>query len=96
MASAGQGPKPPTLQGITTPSGDPVCKLSKAGLKVFTEALQHELRNTPSCRISAHLLIPGFVFSGLTARGREHKPDAPKAAALRRPPPPRGRRNTWV
>jgi NAD(P)-dependent dehydrogenase (short-subunit alcohol dehydrogenase family) len=63
-------------QGITTPPGDPAYNLSKAGLKVFTEALQHELRNTPDCRISAHLLIPGFVFTGLTARGREHKPDA--------------------
>ena len=26
--------------------------------------------------MSAHLLIPGFVFTGLTARGRSEKPDA--------------------
>jgi len=25
--------------------------------------LQHEVRNTPGCRVSAHLLIPGFVFT---------------------------------
>jgi hypothetical protein len=43
-------------------------------VKVFTEALQHELRNRPGCRISAHLLIPGFVFTGLTAQGRTEKP----------------------
>jgi NAD(P)-dependent dehydrogenase (short-subunit alcohol dehydrogenase family) len=63
-------------QGITTPPGDPAYNVSKAGVKVFTEALQHELRNTPNCRISAHLLIPAFVFSGLTARGRTEKPAA--------------------
>ncbi|HVJ35641.1 MAG TPA: SDR family NAD(P)-dependent oxidoreductase [Terriglobia bacterium] len=61
-------------QGITTPPGDPAYNVSKAGVKAFTEALQHELRNTPDCRVSAHLLIPGFVFTGLTARGRSDKP----------------------
>ena len=61
-------------QGITTPPGDPAYNVAKAGVKAFTEALQHELRNTPDCRISAHLLIPGFVFTGLTARGRTEKP----------------------
>ena len=61
-------------QGITTPPGDPAYNVSKAGLKAFTEALQHELRNTPNCRISAHLLIPGFVFTALAANGRTEKP----------------------
>ena len=61
-------------QGITTPPGDPAYNVSKAGVKAFTEALQHELRNTEGCRLSAHLLIPGFVFTGLTARGRAEKP----------------------
>lgn len=63
-------------QGITTPPGDPAYNVSKAGLKAFTEALQHELRNTPNCKISAHLLIPGFVFTALTAQGRTVKPAA--------------------
>lgn len=61
-------------QGITTPPGDPAYNVSKAGVKAFTEALQHELRNTPGCRLSAHLLIPGFVFTPLAARGRTEKP----------------------
>lgn len=61
-------------QGITTPPGDPAYNVSKAGVKAFTEALQHELRNTPECNVSAHLLIPGFVFTGLTANGRTEKP----------------------
>ena len=63
-------------QGITTPPGDPAYNVSKAGVKAFTEALQHELRNAPGGRISAHLFIPGFVFTGLTARGRTEKPAA--------------------
>jgi hypothetical protein len=63
-------------QGITTPPGDPAYNVSKAGVKAFTEALQHELRNTKDCHITAHLLIPGFVFTGLTAKGRTEKPAA--------------------
>lgn len=62
-------------QGITTPPGNPAYNVAKAGVKVFTEALQHELRNTPGCRLSAHLLIPGFVFTGMTAGGRTEKPE---------------------
>ena len=63
-------------QGITTPPGDPAYNVAKAGVKAFTEALQHELRNRPDGRLSAHLLIPGFVFTGLTAKGRAEKPAA--------------------
>jgi hypothetical protein len=63
-------------QGITTPPGDPASNIAKAGVKVFTEALQHQLRSTPNCRLSAHLLIPGFVFTPLTAQGRTEKPAA--------------------
>jgi len=61
-------------QGITTPPGDPAYNVSKAGVKAFTEALQHELRNTDGCRVEARLFIPGFVFTPLTARGRTEKP----------------------
>ncbi len=61
-------------QGITTPPGNPAYNVSKAALKAFSEALSHELRNTEGCRITAHLLIPGFVFTGMT--GRSEKPPA--------------------
>lgn len=61
-------------QGITTPPGNPAYNVSKAGVKVFTEALEHELRNTEGAKISAHLLIPGFVFTGLTKGERTEKP----------------------
>jgi NAD(P)-dependent dehydrogenase (short-subunit alcohol dehydrogenase family) len=63
-------------QGITTPPGNPAYNVSKAGVKVFTEALQHELRNTADAKLSAHLLIPGFVFTELTKGDRTEKPDA--------------------
>lgn len=61
-------------QGITTPPGDPAYNVSKAGVKAFTEALEHELRNTDGAKVSAHLLIPGFVFTDLTRHDRTEKP----------------------
>ncbi len=63
-------------QGITTPPGDPAYNVAKAGVKAFTEALQHHLRNVDGGKVTAHLFIPGFVFTGLTARGRTDKPQA--------------------
>ena len=61
-------------QGITTPPGDTAYNVSKAGIKVLTEGLQHSLRNTPGCKVSAHLLVPGWTFTGLTARSGAEKP----------------------
>jgi len=61
-------------QGITTPPGDTAYNVTKAGIKVLTEGLAHELRDTEGCRVSAHLLIPGFTFTGMT--GAAEKPAA--------------------
>lgn len=62
-------------QGITTPPGDPAYNTAKAGVKVFTEALAHELRNTEGASgLSAHLLVPGFVWTELTKGERTEKP----------------------
>ncbi|HEY4163767.1 MAG TPA: SDR family NAD(P)-dependent oxidoreductase [Dongiaceae bacterium] len=61
-------------QGITTPPGDTAYNVTKAGIKVVTEGLAHELRNQEGSKVTAHLLIPGFVFTSLTARGRTEKP----------------------
>lgn len=61
-------------QGITTPPGDPAYNVSKSGVKTFTEALQHELRNTKDCHVTAHLFIPGFVYTALTKGDRVEEP----------------------
>ena len=61
-------------QGITTPPGDPAYNVAKSGVKTFTEALAHELRNTEGHQLTAHLLIPGFVFTDLTRGSRTEKP----------------------
>ncbi len=61
-------------QGITCPPGDTAYNVSKAGVKVVTEALAHELRNTAGCRVTAHLLIPGFTYTGFTRVHHQEKP----------------------
>jgi NAD(P)-dependent dehydrogenase (short-subunit alcohol dehydrogenase family) len=61
-------------QGITCPPGDTAYNVSKAGVKVLTEALAHSLRNEEGARISAHLLVPGSTFTGMTRRNRTEKP----------------------
>jgi NAD(P)-dependent dehydrogenase (short-subunit alcohol dehydrogenase family) len=60
-------------QGITTPPGDTAYNVSKAGVKVLTEGLAHSLRNIDGCKVTAHLLIPGHVWTGITGR----KPEQP-------------------
>jgi NAD(P)-dependent dehydrogenase (short-subunit alcohol dehydrogenase family) len=61
-------------QGITCPPGDTAYNVSKAGVKVLTEALAHSLRNEQHALISAHLLIPGSTFTGMTRGSRSEKP----------------------
>ena len=61
-------------QGITTPPGNPAYNVSKAGVKSYTEALAHELRNIPDAKVTAHLLIPGWVHTGMTANSGAPKP----------------------
>jgi NAD(P)-dependent dehydrogenase (short-subunit alcohol dehydrogenase family) len=56
-------------QGITAPPGDTAYNVSKAGVKVLTEGLAHALRAEGGA-VTAHLLIPGFVWTGMTARNR--------------------------
>jgi len=42
--------------------------VSKAAVKVLSESLQHELRNTPGCRLSAHLLVPGWTHTAINRK----------------------------
>jgi NAD(P)-dependent dehydrogenase (short-subunit alcohol dehydrogenase family) len=66
-------------QGITLPPGNSAYNVSKAGLKAYTELLAHELRGAAAERITAHLLIPGSTWTGMTRRGVE-KPAGPWSA----------------
>jgi len=61
-------------QGITNPPGNPAYNATKAAVKSATESLQHSLRNTPGCKLSAHLLVPGYTYTGLTRRHASAQP----------------------
>jgi NAD(P)-dependent dehydrogenase (short-subunit alcohol dehydrogenase family) len=63
-------------QGITNPPGDAAYNVTKAGIKSATESLAHQLRNIEGCQVSAHLLIPGFTYTGISAQRPEGKPPA--------------------
>jgi len=64
-------------QGITQPPGDTAYNVSKSGLKSLTEGLAHTLREETGGRVSAHLLIPGFTYSGMM---KAHFAEQPAAA----------------
>lgn len=62
-------------QGITTPPGNPGYNVSKAGVKVLTEMLAHDLRQADA-PITAHLFVPGFTYTGMIASFMPEKPAA--------------------
>jgi NAD(P)-dependent dehydrogenase (short-subunit alcohol dehydrogenase family) len=61
-------------QGITQPPGNTAYNVSKAGVKALTEGLAHSLRERIGDRVTAHLLIPGFTYTGMTTPPRPEKP----------------------
>jgi len=61
-------------QGITNPPGNYAYNLSKAAVKAYTESLAHALRQVEGCQVAAHLLIPGFTYTGMIARFVPEKP----------------------
>ncbi|MGI9326315.1 MAG: SDR family NAD(P)-dependent oxidoreductase [Pseudomonadales bacterium] len=61
-------------QGITNPPGNYAYNMSKAGVKAYTESVAHALRQEDHCRVTAHLLIPGFTYTGMIARFVPEKP----------------------
>ena len=63
-------------QGITQPPGDTAYNVSKSGVKALTEGLAHSLREETRGRVSAHLLIPGFTYTGMMKAHFAEKPEA--------------------
>ncbi|KAL4932193.1 SDR family NAD(P)-dependent oxidoreductase [Aspergillus undulatus] len=56
-------------QGITNPpgAGNLAYNSTKGAIKILTEHLAHDLRsNDATSHISAHLLVPGWTFTGLS------------------------------
>jgi len=64
-------------QGITNPPGSTAYNVAKAGVRSLTEGIAHELRNTENCKLTAHLLVPGFTYTGMM---RKHMLEQPAAA----------------
>ena len=62
-------------QGITQPPGDTAYNVSKSALKSLTEGLAHTLREETGGRISAHLLVPGFTYTGMMRAYFREKPE---------------------
>jgi len=63
-------------QGMTQPLGNTAYNVSKAGVKALTEGLAHTLCQRTSDRVSAHLLVPGFTWTGMIERRLLEKSDA--------------------
>jgi len=57
-------------QGITCPPGNLMYNMSKAALKVYTEGLQHELRSEKDSKLSAALLVPGWVNTSIMLKSK--------------------------
>lgn len=61
-------------QGITRPPGNYAYNLSKAGVLAYTESVANGLVQIDDCRLSAHLLVPGFVYTPMISRFIPEKP----------------------
>lgn len=63
-------------QGITCPPGNTAYNVSKAAVKMQTECLQHLLRETKNCKVSAFLLVPGWTNTSLDLKkNKEEDPN---------------------
>lgn len=62
-------------EGITTPPGNAAYSVAKAGVKVLSEQLAHELRKASGGRLSAHLFVPGYTW---TPMNQSMKPEESK------------------
>ena len=63
-------------QGLTNPPGNTAYNVSKAGVRSLAEGVAHELRSLAGCEVTAHLLVPGFTYTGLIKKHVAEKPPA--------------------
>ncbi|MFZ4604032.1 MAG: SDR family NAD(P)-dependent oxidoreductase [Caulobacterales bacterium] len=61
-------------QGITRPPGNYAYNLSKAAVLAYTESVAHALRQIEGSQLTAHLLVPGFVYTPMVSRFVPQKP----------------------
>ncbi|MEM8943144.1 MAG: SDR family NAD(P)-dependent oxidoreductase [Pseudomonadota bacterium] len=61
-------------QGITRPPGNFAYNLSKVGVLAYTESVAHAFREREGCLLTAHLLVPGFVYTPMVSRFIPEKP----------------------
>jgi NAD(P)-dependent dehydrogenase (short-subunit alcohol dehydrogenase family) len=62
-------------QGITRPPGNYAYNLSKVGVLAYTESVAHAFTQIPDCKLSAHLLVPGFVYTPMISQFLPEKPE---------------------
>ena len=63
-------------QGITKPPSNHAYNISKAGVIAYTESIAHALREIENCPVTAHLLIPGFTYTGMISKFVPEKPES--------------------
>ncbi|MEM7155837.1 MAG: SDR family NAD(P)-dependent oxidoreductase [Myxococcota bacterium] len=61
-------------QGLTNPPGNPAYNISKAAVRRVTESLAAELRAREGGSVTAHLLVPGFTYTGMIAKSIPTRP----------------------
>lgn len=61
-------------QGITRPPGNYAYNLSKAGVLAYTESVANGFVQIDGCNLSAHLLVPGFVYTPMISKFIPEKP----------------------
>lgn len=62
-------------QGLTKPPGNYAYNISKTSVIAYTESVAYALRQIEGCAVSAHLLIPGFTYTGMISKFLPEKPD---------------------
>ena len=76
-------------QGITKPPGNYAYNLSKAGVLAYTESIAQAFATIENCKLRAHLLIPGFVYTGMIKRFLPEQPPSAWTCLLYTSPSPR-------